>query len=41
MSSEHFFPGIDSIHFISDKDPGYIFLKSHLNFENATVIEFD
>jgi hypothetical protein len=41
MSSEHFFPGIDSIHFISQKDPGWYWMKAHVNFEKATVIEFD
>jgi len=41
ISGERFTPNVESIHFVSEKDPLYPYLKNNKNFENGLVIEFD
>lgn len=41
ISGDRFMPNVKSLHFVSDKDPLYPFLKMDQQFENGIVIEFD
>ena len=41
ISGEIFIPGVETIHFKSDKDPLIPFLKNEYNVESGSVIMFD
>ena len=41
VSGERFIPGVKSIHFTSNKDPLFPWLKNLRNFENGLLIEYE